>query len=88
MDVTLGFTVRKECKLRISENRLLRRMHGPRWKLWEAKGNCVMRGLMIHTGFEGTPKHSSVKHILNRMGGNRLFTGLRIETCGRFLLGW
>jgi hypothetical protein len=36
MDVKLGFTVREECKLRISKNRLLR-MHGPKWKLWEAE---------------------------------------------------
>jgi hypothetical protein len=87
MDVKLGFTVREECKLRISENRLLRRMHGPKWKLWEAKGNYAMTGLVIHAGFERTPKHSSVKHILNRLGENRLFIGLRIETSGRFLLG-
>lgn len=55
MDVTFGYTDREECKLRITENRLLRRMHGPTRKLREAKGNCAMRGLMIHTGFEGTP---------------------------------
>jgi len=80
---------REECKLRITENRLLRRMHGPKRKLREAKGNCAMMGLMIHTGFEGTPNHSSGKQILNRLGGNTLlFTGFRIETCGRFLLGW
>jgi hypothetical protein len=54
-DVKLGFTVREECKLRISENRLLRRMRGPKWKLQEAKGNSAMRGLMMHAGFEGTP---------------------------------
>jgi len=42
MDVNLGFTGMKECKLRISENRLLRRMHGPKWKLGEAKGNCAI----------------------------------------------
>jgi hypothetical protein len=88
MDVKLGFTVREECKLRISENRLPRRMHGPKWKLREAKGNGAGKGLMIHAGFEGTPKHSSVTHILNRLGGNRLFTGLGIETCGTYLLGW
>jgi hypothetical protein len=47
-----------------------------------------MRGLMIHAGFEGTPNHNSVKHILHMLGGNTLFAGLRIETCGRLLLGW
>jgi hypothetical protein len=56
MDIKLGFTVREECKLKISENRLLRRMHVPKWKLWEDKGNA-------------TPMHSSVTYILNRLRG-------------------
>jgi hypothetical protein len=53
MDVTWYLLSREERRLRMSENRVLRRIFGPKWgegrSWWEAGEGCIMRSFMICT---------------------------------------
>jgi len=47
---TRSLKLREECRLRVFENGVLRRIFGPRaMRLQKSGGNCIMRSLMIHT---------------------------------------
>ena len=48
-----SFTLREERRLRVSENRVLRRIFGPtRDEVTEGGGNYIIRSLMICTGHQ------------------------------------
>ena len=42
-----NFPSRKEHKLGAFGFKVLRKIFGPKWKLQEAKENCIMRGFMV-----------------------------------------
>jgi hypothetical protein len=46
----LGFlTLRNKYRLRVFENRVLRRIYGPKTKWWNAGENCIMRSFTTYT---------------------------------------
>jgi hypothetical protein len=47
--VKLGITVREERRLRMFENRVLRRISGNKRKWWEAGGDCITRSFITCT---------------------------------------
>jgi len=58
-------TLREECRLRVFENRALRRIFGPRRdKLTRGGENYIMRSLMVCTA----PQYCSGDEIKNEMG--------------------
>jgi hypothetical protein len=50
MGVKLTLSVREDHRLRVFENRVLRRIFGPkRRKWWKAGEYCIMKNLIIYT---------------------------------------
>jgi hypothetical protein len=50
MGVKLDLSFREEHRLKVFENRVLRRISGPKWEKWrEAGEDCIMRSFITCT---------------------------------------